>query len=887
MNMELATRYNPHDIEERLYRWWQEREFFHARVGRSPGGPFCIMVPPPNVTGKLHMGHGLNMTLQDIVVRYKRMRGHDTLWLPGCDHAGIATEMKVKDGMRAEGKTKHDLGREAFLKKMWEWKENFGGTIMMQLRRLGCSLDWKRERFTLDDGLSRAVREVFVRLHEKGLLYRGKYIVNWCPGCVTAISDIEVEREDQRGHLWYVRYPYADGAGHISIATTRPETILADVAVAVNPTDERYRSIIGKKVLVPIANREIPVIADDMVQKEFGTGALKITPAHDQTDFLIGQKHNLPSPSVIDERGVMNENALHFKGMDRFECRGKFVEELEKSDLLEKTEDYTNNIGICYRCKSIIEPYLSDQWFVKMKPLAEPALEAVRRGDIRIIPQRWEKVYFNWLENIRDWPVSRQLWWGHRIPAWYCDDCGETIVAREEPERCKCGGTNLHQDEDVLDTWFSSWLWPFSTLGWPDETEDFKYFYPTDTLITGHDIIFFWVARMIMAGLEFAGEKPFSDVYIHGLITDEAGAKMDKSRGNIIDPVEMIEKYGADAVRFTMALLATEGQNIRLSPTRFEMGRNFNNKLWNAARFVLMNIPEGDYALDASRLTDIKDRWIISALNSAVRRCTELLEEYRYADTANLLYDFVWHSFCDWYVELAKPDLSSGDEARARLTRSILAHVLGSCLKMLHPIIPYITEELWQMLGKVCRERSEGETIVLAPWPEPDETLISPEVEEAFETLIDITRCIRNTRANLNIPERKQVDVTISARDERHAKMVENNRDYFRRMAGAGEIQVGVNLERPALCAADVVGGTQVFVLLDEADAEAEREKLSRRKAEIDKYLASTEKKLQNRNFVERARPEVVEQARRRKDELLEQKRIIEQNLATLSHGGV
>ncbi len=881
MNMELATRYNPHDIEERLYRWWQEREFFHARVGRSPRGPFCIMIPPPNVTGKLHMGHGLNMTLQDIVVRYKRMRGHDTLWLPGCDHAGIATEMKVKDGMRAEGKTKHDLGREAFLKKMWEWKENFGGTIMMQLRRLGCSLDWKRERFTLDDGLSRAVREVFVRLHEKGLLYRGKYIVNWCPGCVTAISDIEVEREDQRGHLWYVRYPYADGAGHISIATTRPETILADVAVAVNPTDERYRAIIGKKVLVPIANREIPVIADDMVQKEFGTGALKITPAHDQTDFLIGQRHNLPAPSVIDERGVMNENALHFKGMDRFECRGKFVEELEKSDLLEKTEDYTNNIGICYRCKSIIEPYLSDQWFVKMKPLAEPALEAVRRGDIRIIPQRWEKVYFNWMENIRDWPVSRQLWWGHRIPAWYCDDCGETIVAREEPERCKCGG-GLHQDEDVLDTWFSSWLWPFSTLGWPDETEDFKYFYPTDTLITGHDIIFFWVARMIMAGLEFTGEKPFSNVYIHGLITDEAGAKMDKSRGNIIDPVEMIEKYGADAVRFTMALLATEGQNIRLSPTRFEMGRNFNNKLWNAARFVLMNIPEGDYALDASRLTDIKDRWIISALNSAARRCTELLEEYRYADTANLLYDFVWHSFCDWYVELAKPDLSSGDEARARLTRSILAHVLGSCLKMLHPIIPYITERLWRMLGKVCRNRDEGETIMLAPWPECDESLISEEVEEAFSTLIDITRGIRNIRANLNLPERRPIDVTISAADDRHAEMVKKNQDYFRSMAGVGKIKVGANLKRPSLCVVEVVGDTQVFVLLDEADAAAEREKLEKHKTEVEKYLASAEKKLQNKNFVERAKPEVVEQTRLKKQELLEQKRIIEENLAAL-----
>jgi len=880
--MELVTRYNPHDIEERLYKWWEESKFFHAQLHRSPKGPYCIMIPPPNVTGILHMGHGLDMTLQDIIIRFKRMQGFDALWLPGCDHAGIATEMKVKDRLRKEGKTKHDLGREAFLKEMWNWKEQFGGTIMVQLRRLGCSLDWDRERFTLDEGLSRAVREVFVRLYEKGLAYRGKYIVNWCPGCVTAIADIEVEREDQNGSLWYVRYPYAFAEGHITIATTRPETILADVAIAVNPHDERYKMIIGRKVRVPVSNHEIPVIADEMVEKDFGTGALKITPAHDPTDFIIGQRHNLPAPSVIDEQGMMNENALHYNGMDRFECRKKFVEELQRLGLLEKIEPYTNNVGICYRCKSVIEPSLSDQWFVKMKPLAEPAIDAVKKGDIRIIPQRWEKIYFNWLENIRDWPISRQLWWGHRIPAWHCGDCGEIIVARETPRKCKCGSTNLRQDEDVLDTWFSSWLWPFSTLGWPDMTQDLKYFYPTNVLITAHDIIFFWVARMIMAGLEFTGLKPFSDVYFHGLIVDEAGAKMDKSRGNIIDPIEMIEKYGADAVRFTMALLATEGQNIKLSPTRFEMGRNFNNKLWNASRFALMNIPEGEYDFDPAKLTDIKDRWIISALNSTIQGCTDLLERYRYAEAANLLYDFVWHSFCDWYVELAKPDLNSGDEERAHVTRSILAHVLDRCLKMLHPLVPYITEELWQMLGKAVKNRFEGDTITLAPWPECDETLVAPEVEEAFAMLIDITRSIRNTRTNLGIGERKTVSVVISTADEKHAKIIADNADYFRKMATVGEMKVGVNAERPHPCTADIVAGMQVFTLLDASDAKAEREKLIKRKAETEKFLASIEAKLANKNYVERAPEEVVAETRRKREELLEQKRIIEQNLSAL-----
>jgi len=881
--MELATRYNPQDIEARLYQWWEENKFFRAHLHKNARGAYAIMIPPPNVTGILHMGHGLDMTLQDIIIRYKRMLGHDALWLPGCDHAGIATEMKVKDALRKQGKTKHDLGREEFLKEMWKWKEQFGGTIMKQLRRLGCSLDWDRERFTLDAGLSLAVREVFVRLYEKGLAYRGKYIVNWCPGCVTAISDIEVEREDQKGSLWYVRYPCVESGGHVTIATTRPETILADVAIAVNPHDERYAKFIGKKVRVPISNREIPIIADDMVEKDFGAGALKITPAHDQTDFIIGQRHNLPAPSVIDEQGMMNEHALQFAGMDRFECRKKFVEELERLGLLEKIEDYTNNVGICYRCKSIIEPYLSDQWFVKMKPLAEPAMAAVRAGDIRIIPQRWEKIYFNWLENIRDWPISRQLWWGHRIPAWYCDDCHAITVARETPHRCgTCGSHCIRQDEDVLDTWFSSWLWPFSTLGWPETTDDLKYFYPTNVLITGHDIIFFWVARMIMAGLEFTGLKPFSDVYIHGLVMDEAGAKMDKSRGNIIDPIAMIEKYGADAVRFTMALLATEGQNIKLSPTRFEMGRNFNNKLWNASRFVLMNIPEGEYEFDATKLTDIKDRWIISALNSTIKKCTDALERYRYADTANILYDFVWHSFCDWYVELAKPDFMGDDEQRAYNTRGILAHVLDRCLKMLHPLVPYITEELWQMVGKVVKNRFEGDTIMLAPWPECDETLIAPEIETAFATLIEITRSIRNTRAGLGIGERKPVSVVISAPDERYAKIVEENADYFRKMATVGDMKVGVNLEMPHPCTADVVAGAQVFVLLDASDAKAEREKLLKRKAETEKFLAGIEAKLANKNYIERAPEEVVAETRKKRDELFEQQRIIERNLAAL-----
>ncbi|MFH1549386.1 MAG: valine--tRNA ligase [Planctomycetota bacterium] len=881
--MDIPTRYNPKDIEERWYSVWETGGFFHAGTGKTPKGPYCIVIPPPNVTGILHMGHGLNMTLQDIVIRFRRMQGYDAMWLPGCDHAGIATEMKVKERLHKKGKTKHDLGREAFLEEVWAWKKEFGGTIMRQLRRLGCSCDWKRERFTLDEGLSRAVREVFVRLYEKGLIYRGKYIVNWCPSCGTALSDIEVERKDRQGSLWYVRYPLVEGKGHITIATTRPETILADVAVAVNPKDERYKKLVGKKVIVPIVEREVPIIADDMVELEFGTGALKITPAHDQTDFLIGQKHDLPAPSVIDETGSMNEHAMHFVGMDRFECREKFVEELKEKGLLEKVEDYPINIGTCYRCDAVVEPYLSDQWFVKMKPLARPAIDSVKLERIRIIPVRWEKVYYDWLENIRDWPISRQLWWGHRIPAWYCGGCGEINVAREEPEKCaKCGATNLRQEDDVLDTWFSSWLWPFSTLGWPDETGDLKAFYPTGVLITAHDIIFFWVARMIMAGLEFRGDVPFRDVYIHGLICDDAGQKMDKSRGNTIDPIKMIEKYGADAVRFTLALLATEGQNIRLSSTRFEMGRNFNNKLWNVARFVLMNLPRGEYAFDPEKLTDLKDRWIISSLNSVTKKATKLYESYRYADAANLLYDFVWHSFCDWYIELAKPDLTGPDEARAHNTRSILVHVLDSCLKLLHPIIPFITEEIWQTLRALRVNHSEGETIVLAPWPRWDDALVSGEVEEGFNLLIEITRGIRNIRSKRGITERKEIDVTISTHEQHVVDVVRRYEHYFHSMAGVGKLDIGLNLRKPSGCAVGVVGSTQIFVPLEAADIRAEIDRLEKQKKQVEGFLQGIEKRLANSNFVERAAPDVVEQTRQKREELLRQIQVLDRNISHL-----
>ncbi len=881
--MNIPTRYNPGDIEERWYSIWENGGYFHPKPGKSPKGSYTIVIPPPNVTGILHMGHGLNMTLQDIIIRFKRMQGFDALWLPGCDHAGIATEMKVKGKLHEEGKTKHDLGREKFVEEVLAWKKQYGGTIMKQLRRLGCSCDWQRERFTLDEGLSRSVREVFVRLYEKGLIYRAKDIVNWCPKCGTTLSDIEVNREDQQGFLWHVNYPLTEGGGHITIATTRPETILADVAIAVNPKDERYKNLVGKKVRVPIAEREIPIIADEMVEIDFGTGALKITPAHDKTDRRIGVKHDLPAPCVITEDGRMNDEAMHFAGMDRFECREKFVEELRQKGHLEKIEDYTNNIGQCYRCDAVIEPYLSDQWFVKMKPLAEAGLAAVRGGDVHIKPERWEKVYYNWLENILDWPISRQLWWGHRIPVWNCLDCGEPNVAREAPKTCaKCDSENLAQEEDVLDTWFSSWLWPFSTLGWPDETPDLKAFYPTDVLVTAYDIIFFWVARMVMGALEFTGTVPFRDVYIHGLVCDDNGQKMDKSRGNIIDPIEMIEKYGADAVRFTMALIATEGQNMRLESTRFEMGRNFNNKLWNVSRFVLMNLERGTYCLDPKKLTDLKDRWIVSSLNTAIRRVTKLYESYRFSEAANLLYDFVWHSFCDWYIELAKPDLDGEDKEKAHNTRCVLVFVLDKCLRTLHPIMPFISEEIWQRLRSLSDNICKGETIVLAPWPLWDETLISKDVEDGFNLLIEITRGIRKIRRERGMPERKEIDVTISTREQPVEKAVKKYTHYFRKMAGVGSLEIGLNLPRPKGCAVGVVGGTQIFIPLDAADISAEISRLEKERAKARGFLVGIDKRLGSANFVERADPKVVEGARQQKEDLLRQIEALERNISNL-----
>ena len=810
------------------------------------------------------------------------MRGYDALWVPGCDHAGIATEMKVKDKLRKEGKTKHDLGREAFLEEVWAWKKQYGGTIMQQLRRLGCSCDWDRERFTLDDGLSRAVREVFVRLYQKGLIYRAKDIVNWCPVCGTTLSDVEVERKDQQGSLWYVKYPFVDGEGHMTIATTRPETILADVALAVNPEDERYKNLIGKKVFVPIVEREIPIVADEMVEKDFGTGALKITPAHDKTDHMIGKKHDLPAPSVIDETGTMNDRAMHFAGMDRFECRKAFVEELKQKGLLEKVEDYTNNIGLCYRCKTAVEPYLSDQWFVSMKPLAAPALEAVRKNDVRIMPDRWRKVYFNWLENILDWPISRQLWWGHRIPVWYCD-CGEIIVARETPEACPaCGSNKLRQEDDVLDTWFSSWLWPFSVLGWPDKTEDLEKFYPTGVLMTAYDIIFFWVARMVMGGLEFMDEVPFRDVYIHGLVCDDSGLKMDKSRGNIIDPIEMIEEYGADAVRFTMAMLATDGQNVKLAPTRFEKGRNFNNKLWNVSRFVLMNLPKDTYCLDPEKLTDLKDRWIVSMLNSAIKSATKYYQSFRFAEAGGVLYDFVWHSFCDWYVELAKPDLLGDDADRANETRTVLAYVLDKCLRALHPIVPFVTEEIWQRLRSLCDNMCKGETIMKAPWPSWDDTLISEEFEQGFNLLIEITRGIRNIRRERGLPERQTIDIKISTPEDFVVKTVKQYEHYFAKMAGVGKLEIARDLSRPKGCAVGVVGSTQIFVPLPEADLKAEIERLKEQKKKVQGFLQGVEKRLESKNFVERAKPEIVEQTREKRDELVQQIEVLDRNIADL-----
>jgi valyl-tRNA synthetase len=870
MSESLAKAYEPKDVERRWYAFWEERGLFKAHPA-SPRPPFCIVLPPPNVTGSLHIGHAFTNTLQDVIARWKRMSGFDVLWLPGLDHAGIATQMVVERQLGKEGKKKEDLGREEFERRVWCWKEESGGKILRQLRLMGFSLDWSRERFTMDPGLSRAVREVFVSLWEQGLVYRGNYIVNWCPRCVTALSDLEVETHPEAGSLWYIRYPAADGGDGIVVATTRPETLLGDTGVAVNPEDERYRGQVGRTLKLPVLGREIPVVADSFVDPAFGTGAVKLTPAHDPNDFEAGKRLGLPSINIMDDRAVLNENAGPYAGQDRFEARKGIVAQLEREGLLVKTVPHQVPLGRCQRCKTVVEPRLSAQWFVKTTPLAEPAIAAVEDGRIRFVPENWSKTYFEWMRNIRDWCVSRQLWWGHRIPAWYCDPCGDVIVAREEPAACpKCGGT-LRQDTDVLDTWFSSGLFPFSTLGWPDRTADLVRYYPNDVMMTGFDIIFFWVARMVMLGMRFAGDVPFRTVFINGLVRDEHGEKMSKTRGNDVDPLDVIDKHGADALRFTLSALAAPGTDPSLGEARLLGYKAFVNKLWNAARFVLMNL-EGEIAPSYDPATlPLPSQWIRERLDAAAAEVNEALAGFRFDQAANALYHFLWDEYCDWYVEISKVYLA--DPGSAPVARKVLVEVLESSLRLLHPMMPFVTEELWQRLPH------EGESIMLAPFPKGSAmpSVSAPPMAE----LMELVTAIRTVRSEYGVDPKRRIDVTVVARD---GAAVQAQAAWIRQLARLERLEVVT--EAPAATAGTIrqhVGAFEVQVpLAGLFDVAAERARLAR---ELEKVQAEREglaKRLDNPQFVDRAKPEVVAEARQKLEDLTARAAKVRATLASL-----
>jgi valyl-tRNA synthetase len=870
---ELAKQYNPQVVEDTIYQWWESNGFFHASI--QPGKtPYTIVIPPPNITGILHMGHILNNTLQDVFIRWKRMTGYEACWIPGTDHAGIATQHVVEKSLLKEGIKRKDLGREKFLEKVWEWRTQYGDTINTQLRKLGVSCDWERERFTMDEGLSNAVNEVFVRLHEKGLIYRGKYIVNWCPKDHTALSDDEVNHTESNGHLWHIKYPIEHSTEYIVVATTRPETMLGDTAVAVNPKDSRYTYLVGKNVILPIANRVIPIIADDFVDAQFGTGAVKVTPAHDPNDYQLGIRHNLKQLVVMDTSAKMNNNVPpKYHGLDRYECRRELLRDLEKSGFLMKTDDHVHSVGHCYRCDTVIEPYLSDQWFVKMKPLADPALKVVQDGKIRFYPDRFTKIYEHWMTNIRDWCISRQLWWGHRIPAWYCVgtdhctiDCKEPIVSRTAPEKCPhCGSTNLRQDSDVLDTWFSSWLWPFSVHGWPEETDDLKYFYPTDTLVTAPDIIFFWVARMIMAGLEFRGDVPFRHVYFTSLIRDTQGRKMSKSLGNSPDPLDVIGTYGADALRFTVLFLAPVGQDVLYDNDKVEIGRNFANKIWNAGRFLMINRDQlpPDNALtivSAEPLKDLSDRWIVSRFNATVRDSTAAMETLRVNDAVKLLYEFLWKDFCDWYVEFVKQRIQ--DTSDIHLKRSILNRALKiyeETLKLLHPFMPFVTEEIYRHLG----ERTETETIMYASMPVADPLLIDPEVETQMDFLQEVITAVRQIRSEMNIPPSKGIAFVASCNDYDKLSLLEDQRLSLGKFLRLDSITAGMAQEKPGYAASAVVKGQEIFIPLKGLiDVAVERERLQKEIDRLTGQLNGVMAKLDNQSFVGKAPPDVIERER-------------------------
>ncbi len=881
MNRQLAKAYDPKAVEGKWYQYWLDNNYFHAEVERGKQ-PYAVVIPPPNVTGRLHLGHALNNTLQDILIRYHRMKGDNTLWIPGTDHAGIATQVKVEEELAKEEKTRHDLGRERFLERVWAWKNEYGGAIIRQLKELGSSCDWERERFTMDEGCSRAVREVFIRLYEKGLIYRGSYLINWCPKCATTISDIEVEHEEREGRLWQIRYPLADGSGYIQVATTRPETMLGDTAVAVHPEDERYRALVGKKVLLPLMNREIPIIADEMVDREFGTGAVKVTPAHDINDFEVGLRHNLPQVTVIGFDAKMTAEAGKYAGLDRYECRKQVLSDLQAGGFLVGEETHRHAVGTCYRCDTVIEPLISKQWFVKMKPLAEPAIKAVEEGKIRFIPERFTKVYLNWMENIRDWCISRQLWWGHRIPVWYCQDCQAEFAASADPAVCpKCNSARIEQDPDVLDTWFSSALWPFSTMGWPDATEELKHFYPTAVLVTARDIIFFWVARMIFMGLEFMGEKPFHDVLIHGLVLDRDGKKMSKSRPETnIDPLDVIAKYGADTLRFTLATGTALGQDQRLQSEKIDGIRNFSNKIWNAARFVLMNLDDYNLEQEASVKTDsltLADRYILSRLQRVTKEATSMLERYELGGVANLLYDFIWSEYCDWYIEMTKPMLKSEGEQR-QTAQVVLVKVLRQIMELLHPYMPFITEEIWQTLPH------RGETVMLTPWPTVDDQLIDPQAEAEMGLIMNLTRAIRNIRAEAGVdPGRKVEAIFLAAADQQ--RILEENRLYLETLSGLSKMEIrAASAEKPEKAMTAVVAGVEVYLpLAGMVDMELERKRLEKELANLEEERKRLTAKLANQQFVAKAPPAVVEKERKKLADLEVDYEKVQRRLAELS----
>jgi valyl-tRNA synthetase len=853
---ELSKAFEPADAEKRLYDYWLKNKYFHAQdVSDAPA--FSIVIPPPNVTGMLHMGHALNNTLQDIITRFKRMQGYNTLWMPGMDHAGIATQNVVEQQLMKEGISRHDLGREKFIARVWEWKEKYGGVIINQLKRLGCSCDWERERFTMDKGLSHAVREVFVRLYNDGMIYQGDYIVNWCPRCHTAISDLEVEFKQDQSFLWNIRYKFEDGSGEIVVATTRPETMLGDTAVAVNPDDKRYTDKVGKYVILPLMNKKIPIIADEYVTMDFGSGAVKITPGSDPNDFAMAQRHNLEIITIIDGKGIINENGGAYKGLDRYEARKNVIADLEKQGFLAGVEPYAHNIGQCYRCKTDIEPMVSKQWFVKIKPLAKQAMAAVVKGKTKIVPKSWEATYFDWMNNIRDWCISRQLWWGHRIPVWYCEGCGKIIVATADPDKCpECGGVSLRQDEDVLDTWFSSALWPFSTLGWPNKTKALKTFYPTSLLITGFDILFFWVARMMMMGIYVMKDVPFKDVYLHALVRDEKGEKMSKSKGNSIDPILMIDQYGTDAFRFTLAAYTAQGRDVRLSSERIEGYKFFVNKIWNASKLTLGHLDDFDESASAGVSDSLPDKWIKVKLNKAIEDITVALDEYRFNDAAAAVYRFIWHELCDWYLELSKPVFyGKGNPEQRQAAQRTLHEVFQKMLQLLHPFMPFLTEELWQIL-----KGSDENSIMVSKFPVVNAQWADMEAEKEMEMIMEIITSIRNIRGEMRIAPSQKLKVFISAADEQNKKIVDTNQSYILNLANLESLTVEINMVEPKGVATAVMGATKIFVPLAGAvDISAERARLEKELGKVSKDLEQCSKKLANRDFCLKAAPEIIQ----------------------------